>query len=423
MSGPSLSDFYKTSPSGTVVQDKSYERARRIAEHGTAKERASLAQEGDVPPEVLYYLANDAAKEVRQAVAGNDATPTQADLLLAEDKEDDVRGSVGSKLERILPSLSGAESARVTKMVFQVAEVLAQDRLPTVRALIAQQVKALPDVPHDLVMTLARDAEAIVSVPVLEFSPLLKEEDLVGLVTTGINSEALAAVARRENLTESVSHAIVETRDDLAVPALLANRTAEIGQNTMEAIVEAGDQHPSWHQALVQRDGMSKDLVVKIAAYASERLVEQLIDRNRDLDSGTADLLRQSVRNRMQDLEMAWDRNDPEVVRAEIFNRDGKLNAGTLTLAAGRGEETFVIHALSIMTGFSDQSVRMALQGGDGPKAAVAIAWKTKLGMDFAVVLQTDLLRLPGETILQAQDGGAYPLSATEMQSLLDLLK
>lgn len=423
MSGPSLSDFYKTPTSGTVVKDEGYERAKRVAEHGTAKERVALAQEQDVPPEVLYFLANDASADVRRAVAGNDGTPGQADLLLAEDKDDDIRGSVGAKLGRILPTLTDAQSARVNKMVFQVAEVLAQDRLPTVRALISQQVKALPNVPHELVMTLARDTEALVSVPVLEFSPLLKEDDLVELVSTGINSEALAAVARRENLTDTVSHAIVETGDDLAVPALLANRTAEIGQETMEAIVEAGEDHNSWHQALVQRDGMSKDLVVRIAGYASERLVEQLIERNLDLDAQTADMLRQSVRSRMQDLQMAWDRNDPEVARAEIFNRDGKLNAGTLTLAAARGEETFVVHALSIMTGYGDQSIRMGLQGKDGPKVAVSIAWKTRLGMDFATVMQTDLLRLPEDLVLQAERSGTFPLSEAEMQSLLDLLR
>ena len=207
------------------------------------------------------------------------------------------------------------------------------------------------------------------------------------------------------------------------MPALLANRTAEIGQDTMEAIVEAGEGHPGWHQALVQRDGMSKDLVVRIAGYASERLVEQLIERNRDLDAETADHLRHAVRHRMQDLQMAWDRNDPEVARAEIFNRDGKLNAGTLTLAAARGEETFVIHALALMTGLSDQGIRGALQGQDGRKVAVAIAWKTKLGMDFAFVVQTDLLRLPSEAVLHPEKGGAYPLSDSEMQALLDLLR
>ena len=422
MTGPSLSDFYKTAPSGTVVQDPAYDRAKRIAEHGSVAERIALAREPDVPPEILYFLANDGAREVRNAVADNDGTPTHADLLLAEDKDDEVRGSVGAKLDRILPKLDEGQSAKVTKMVFQVAEVLAQDRLPTIRALIAQQVKSLPDAPHDLVMTLARDTEALVSVPVLEFSPLLKESDLVGLISTGINSEALAAVARREHLTEVVSHAIVETRDDLAVPALLANRTAEIGQDTMETIVETGESRPEWHQALVQRDGLSKDLVVRIAGYASERLVEQLISRNRDLDEGTAETLRQAVRGRMQDLQMAWDRGDPEVARAEIFNRDGKLNAATLTLAAARGEETFVIHALSIMTGFSDQSIRMAFQAKDAPKVAVAVAWKIRLGMDFAYVVQKDLLRLPDEAVLQAAAGGGYPLSEAEMQSLLALL-
>lgn len=423
MTGPSLSDFYNTGGKTAVERDAAYDRAKTIAESGTAQEKAALAQEDDVPPEILFFLANDKSKDVRRAVSDNDGAPIHADLVLAEDEDDDIRGGVADKMGRLLPTLSDEQNQKVIDMAFQVAGVLAQDRLPTVRALIAQQVKSLDNVPKEIVMTLARDTEAMVSVPVLEFSPLLSETDLVDLISTGVNGEALAAVARRENLTASVSQAIVATEDDLAVPALLANRTAEIGQDTMEAIVVAGENHPGWHQPLVERGNLANELVIRIASYASEKLVEKLLADHDDIDAETKDKLRNSVRDRMQDLKMAWDKNDPEVVRAHIFHRDGKLTPELMAQAAERGEETFVLSALSLMSGVHDTIVRRALQGAEANKAAVTLAWKAGLGVKFASILQTELLRLPKQEILSPGMSGKFPLEELEMRKLLMVMR
>ncbi len=45
----------------------------------------------ELRPELLYFLAQDAIPTVRAAVAANEATPVQADLLLARDGDDEVR--------------------------------------------------------------------------------------------------------------------------------------------------------------------------------------------------------------------------------------------------------------------------------------------------------------------------------------------
>ena len=52
-----------------------YEEARDRAHSGDRDVRQSLAMREDVRPEILYYLANDRAPEVRRAIAANTATP------------------------------------------------------------------------------------------------------------------------------------------------------------------------------------------------------------------------------------------------------------------------------------------------------------------------------------------------------------
>ncbi|MBT6094756.1 MAG: hypothetical protein HOH04_07725 [Rhodospirillaceae bacterium] len=56
----------------------SYEDAKQLAVHDDASVRANLARRDDVPPEVLYFLAEDGDADVRRAVAENMAAPVCA---------------------------------------------------------------------------------------------------------------------------------------------------------------------------------------------------------------------------------------------------------------------------------------------------------------------------------------------------------
>ncbi len=120
---------------------------------------------------------------------------------------------------------------------------------------------------------------------------------------------------------------------------------------------------------------------------------------------------------------MAWDKNDPEVVRAHIFHRDGKLTPDLLVKSALQGEETFVVTALSLMSGVHDTIVKRALQGADANKAAVTLAWKAGLGAKFAAVLQTNLLQLPSANVLPPASGDKFPMEELEMRKLLMVMR
>ena len=69
----------------------SYEESKRMAENGSDKDRVNLASRTDLRPELLYYLSQDPSSEVRRRIAANEQTPRQADLILARDKDEQVR--------------------------------------------------------------------------------------------------------------------------------------------------------------------------------------------------------------------------------------------------------------------------------------------------------------------------------------------
>ena len=54
-----------------------------------------LARHPGTRPEVLYFLAEDSSNDVRLEIAINERTPRQADLILAGDGDDQIRGRAG----------------------------------------------------------------------------------------------------------------------------------------------------------------------------------------------------------------------------------------------------------------------------------------------------------------------------------------
>lgn len=224
---------------GIAGQKVTYEQARALLDHPDPGVRLTLAARDDLEPEILYFLARDPDTTVRRAIAVNHATPLKASLVLAEDADDDVRVDLADRVGRLVPGLTQDQQAKAWRTIHQVLTLLARDQLPRVRRALAEALKALPDAPHDIVLTLAMDTEATVSEPVLEFSPVLSDEDLQAVIEASPMTAQLAAISRRINVGEEVSNAIVGTGNVNAITALLKNPSAQIREEPLDAIIDA----------------------------------------------------------------------------------------------------------------------------------------------------------------------------------------
>ena len=403
-----------------------YEDARNIAANGSVDERKRLAANSQLQPEFLYLFATDQSEDVRRAVANNEGTPIQADLLLARDPDEYVKVALGKKICRLLPTLSPDQNRKVADMVFEVVDILSQDSLPHVRGMIAEEVKQLDNIPPRIIQRLARDAEAIVSAPVLEFSPLLTDSDLIEIVMLGCQSSSLTALARRKNLGSEVSLAIATTEDEQAVPMLLTNASADLTEETLTAIVETAETHPGWHSPLAGRGGLGLKLIRNMARYISETTLNKLIENNVLVDEALENELRASVAARIAEQEEADDatrlleQQDADREKAQKMLDKGELTASALTAAAKNEEREFLVQALSLISEADATDVRRLLNAKD-PKLAVSIAWQCKMGMAFAAAIQAHIMKLPEKSQLAAKNG-EYPLSEDEMAWSLEML-
>lgn len=412
-----------------------YDKAKVLAASGNPAERLKLAQRADTQPEILYYLAIDEAEVVRRAIAENEATPGHAHLLLANDASEDVRHRLAAKVARLLPEMSEDEAGKARELAIQTLELLAQDELARIRAELSEALKSASNVPHHLIKQLARDVELIVSGPVLQFSPLLTDEDLREIVASSAQSGALTAIARRVGLSAGVSDVIVATRDVSAVAALLANGSAQIREETLDLILDAAPSVDAWHEPLVQRPNLPGGAAKRIAGFVATSLLNLLASR-KDLPADTLAEVRQVMERRL-DVKLEEDAPAEETAaeaeeeqqssmaeaeaRVKKLIKDKKLDSETVQDAIERNDRHFVLQAL-IQNGRIPLSViQKAVEARNG-RLITALVWRAQFSMRTAVMVQRDIARVPPRMMLNARNGTDYPISKPELEEQLRIL-
>ncbi|MCZ6610194.1 MAG: DUF2336 domain-containing protein [Alphaproteobacteria bacterium] len=406
-----------------------YLESRELARHPDVAERRRLAARTDVRPEILYYLAEDPSALVRREIAVNEATPAHADVLLARDGDEVVRCELARKIARLAPHLSANAREQIWAVTVEALEILAQDQLARVRQALAEALKDVAEVPNHIIQRLARDVEQAVCAPVLEFSPLLTDDDLLEIIESSGVSGAVSAISRRADVSGAVSDALAHTLDEDAVAQLLANPSAQIREETLDWIVECSREVGTWQMPLARRPKLPRRAVRRLAEFVANAVLAMLHRRD-DLDADTADLIDKAVRERMADQPPPLDDADqggadatsgPQTA-AEIVQRlhaSGKLDDERLDMELLSGNRAFITHALSLMAGIPPALVTR-IADARSAKAITAMAWKAGLKMRFAIKLQARFGNVPPREILQAKDGVDYPLSEDDMTWQLD---
>ncbi|HEX4302616.1 MAG TPA: DUF2336 domain-containing protein [Rhizomicrobium sp.] len=383
----------------------------RLEAH-TRAAHADLAGRTDAGAEVLHYLAENGAPATRRAVAANPAAPAQTNRYLADDSDDEVRVELARKIARLMPNLSKDESDHIRNLTIATLERLAHDQVARVRAILADEIKSHDCVPKFIVLTLARDVESLVASPILEYSPLLSDADLMEIIATAKAEEVLAAIAKRKPLNAEVSEAIVSSLDIPAIAALLANADAKIRERTLDDIAAQAEKIQSWHMPLVLRADLSKRAIWRIASFVGSSLIDQLMSRY-GLDPEIKTHLNKQLRARLQE--------DDKPEGTDIAARDvaaarasGKLDEAFVDGAANAGQRDTVILALAALANVPDAVVRKIFASRSA-KPVTALVWHARLSMRTAFKIQSFVMKLSAGELLPARAGVHFPMTEDEM--------
>jgi uncharacterized protein (DUF2336 family) len=391
----------------------SYADSKALARDTNPAVRAELAEREDVRPEVLYFLAEDADAGVRIRIAANRKTPHQADLILARDRDEAVRRELADKIADLLPELDPGGQEQARQYLIEVIEILAQDQATRVRQIVAETLKDVADAPPEVIQRLARDAAEVVACPVLEFSPLLSDADLIEIIEEGAGAGRLRAISRRYGVGEQVADAIVATKDTEAVSALLENDSAQIREDALDGLVDAAVKVTAWQKPLVLRPKLSSGAVRKLAGFVAGSLLSMLQARQ-DLDRKTARAVAKEVRRRLKAEEKSAAAEVDPAARAKALFDKGELDDQALTRALNAGERDLVRHGLALRAEMPLAMVDHILSARSA-KGVTALAWKAGCAMRFATQLQLRLGGIAPTQVLNPKDGTDYPLSEDEL--------
>ncbi len=402
-----------------------YEQARDLLDHADSNVRLALALRTDLEPEILFFLARDPDVEVRRAIAVNENLPIKASMVLASDTDDEVRHDLANRIGRIMPGLNADQHAQAWRTVHQVLALLVRDQLPRVRRALADAMKSLPDAPHDIILTLAMDPEASVAAPVLEFSPVLTDEDLEAVIQASPMTAQLTAISRRINVGEEVSQAIVGTGNVDGITALLKNQSAQIREETLDAIIDAAPGHQSWHAPLVHRRSLSAKAALRIAEFVAESLV-QALSKRADLDSETTSSLREIVRERLRHREEQGGlaQEDPDTVldpralaiaqrQTESLARAGKLSTESILSMAATEVTPLVVAAIARLAEIPVDVLVEVIRAASA-KGMLAVAWSADFTAEEAVQLQIKVGRVTPDSVIQPRAGGGFDATEEE---------
>jgi len=394
-----------------------------LAGHDDENVRLELAARPDVKPEILYFLADEASSKVRTAIAENQRTPHHADIILAKDKDANVRERLADKISRLAPELSPDDKDKVKKMAYDTLETLAKDELTRARQILAEALQDVAGAPAPVIRKLAFDTELVVAGPILENSPVLNDEDLMEIIERGSTTGRLSFISKRKDVTEGVSEAIVATADEYAVALLLANPSAQIRETTLDRVVDEAKDVISWHAPLVSRPQISGYAAKRLAGFVAANLIRVLSIRS-DLEPDVLEEVKKAVTNRIEggesDLKDAIQLEDTETPlevamgKVQKLKDKGDLNEARVRKMVSGGKKEEVIAALAIMNEVPAVAVQKAINAKN-IKGVVSICWKAELSAKTAEQIQSVVVEIGDSEIMKAESG-KYAMSDSDME-------
>ena len=160
--------------------------------------------------------------------------------------------------------------AQYDAVLCQLAELVESEA----RAHVAKILSPLDRAPGGVVVKLAHD-EIEVARPLLEFSKVLSDDDLIDIVSS-TSEDHRVAIAGRDAVGERVGDAIVEHGGKDSMDRLVKNEAAELGTFALEKIVEQAENDSELADNLRGRKDVDWSRVGSAISTAGQRVLEKL---------------------------------------------------------------------------------------------------------------------------------------------------
>ncbi len=297
---------------------------------------------------------------------------------LLTNPDGDTRAEIAQKLAAQHSALSDNER----KMAEDIFRVMVQDAEVRVRAALSRQLKENQFVPHDVAMSLARDVEDV-SLPMLQFSEVLSDEDLIEIVKSQESHKA-QAVAKRAHVSAALSDALVDTGDEAVVATLVANDGAEISEQTLHKVVDEFGSNDLIGKPLAERHDLPVTIAEQLMTRVSESIRDYLI-KQRDFSPDHVDALLVQARE-MAVLGLTESDTDVDKLVEHLF-KNGRLTPSIILRAVCMGDLNFFEVAMARLAKIKVDNARTLIFDA-GKRGFDALYEKTGLPAAFHTAMR-----------------------------------
>jgi uncharacterized protein (DUF2336 family) len=203
-----------------------------------------------------------------------------------------------------------------------------------------------------------------VALPVLEYSQLLIDADLVDIIATG-NSVMQCAIARRIDLPAAVCAAIAEVGTPAAALELIENPYAELAPFSWDRIVERHGHLAAIRESMLVLEDLPAATRLALVAKLSDTLAQFVAARNW-LSADRAHRIASEARDRCTVNVAARSRGDDMRGLVRHLRATGQLTAGLILRALLSGNLELFDHALVELSGLPQARVSALLYDRGG---------------------------------------------------------
>lgn len=241
--------------------------------------------------------------------------------------------------------VAGIISGHARDVAIDIFRFLVKDAEMRVRKALAYSLQHAADLPHDIAIALAWDEEEVAR-PILELSPILEDEDLLDLIESAEEIEKLCAIARRKNVSEPISHALVQTQEPDAITFLLKNESATLHEESILHVIEYMASQESVIDLLVDRGNLPPACVEKLFMAVSGQMKERLISKHQLSPHMANDAIRYA--REWATLELSPLQNDRQICSLiEHLHSEHRLTSALVVRALCAGDLTFFEAAMA----------------------------------------------------------------------------
>ncbi len=276
---------------------------------------------------------------------------------LITDRSPQVRAETSAKIAAQFKSQTLSDSER--KIAEEIFRQLVKDVEVRVREALSAHLKNSPDLPRDVALALAKDVDSV-ALPMLKFSEVLTDEDLIEIVSDQGEAKQVA-IAQRPKVSSRVADALIDTGNENAVARLVANEGADLTKRALGRVMNEYESSIAVGDSLSRRPNMPASVSEQLIEVLTERLQDYLTSKH-DISPDIAANLILQARERATMSLVDYGSTDMELENLiEQLHRKERLSASLLLRSLCMGDMSFFERGVARLAGLPLQNARILI--------------------------------------------------------------